>query len=964
MRRHSLFLLQGRDVQIHTLETMQSWSAAGLLHPVSFLDLDDVREGALIQDLTHRVLTGGSLSDPVPLLDWLAGNYCDVLRLVTLHTATQQDEETDGVRKAEHLRSDLEQWTGPQQRVVALACFLVDPEQAQFRLRSALPTWSANLVISPTDQALPSGAAAPVRATTSTGDANLVFAQLASQNLCTVGGAWRFMEDGPMDAARPDSQAAGVQVVRSFVRCVAIEDPTPGLTDKALRPTTIDGRAGWQVPQARPGLVPATPAAVFAGEAAEQLGARHAGFLDAELLDPPTPRPRRQLRLWAALKMFFGYLVKGAKAAPRLIIDNAVAAASTAASTIATNAIFGTASEYEIKVGRPRQRLTADTEALQRAIEAAVRIADPTSTFMPPATRELWQEYLRVGIALVDGSAMPPDQTRPQIGDAPAVIQSPSEVVASPEHEEHVVPGRLLDQFSDSRLSVGDPLGILLTLDILRARESVLAGTNQPVEGPLGSETPAPSDAPPLVAPGTETSADAAVPPPETTDPSETKRRKDLEECQREISDIEQWMAAIGQPYSWRIGLRVAHALREAQGRFLLASALLQQLAQPKMNESEIRAKRIWRALGAGAAVAVVAVALGILGWVDWDWAGPIAVIGFLLGFIISFRSFVSDVREQFRMIHAYESGIDELEETRKAFAHYARETLRLSSVYWQYLQWTPVLGAVLHKPFAAVPPDFEAAPQSVITDSPKSTRVGTATKDPVKVEALTSQARQRIFTRGWAFRCWEASAELLLEDFRTRNAISVPLDPFDENLRQRLGALEYLRSGFERGAYGAASRREPVASTRELVTSRGLSSLTSEVLVDGSDPYPDAPAPPGSDPADGLFRELLPSVADGPFAASLWRSGGLVAPVDVRRRIISMEREWRLAVADNREEHRSEDVVFTDAYPIRRQGQLVFAAARVDLSEPCAPHELVMFEDIEDGPSIVVAEHLDDDGD
>ena len=242
MRRHSLFLLQGRDVQIHTLETMQSWSAAGLLHPVSFLDLDDVREGALIQDLTHRVLTGGSLSDPVPLLDWLAGNYCDVLRLVTLHTATQQDEETDGVRKAEHLRSDLEQWTGPQQRVVALACFLVDPEQAQFRLRSALPTWSANLVISPTDQALPSGAAAPVRATTSTGDANLVFAQLASQNLCTVGGAWRFMEDGPMDAARPDSQAAGVQVVRSFVRCVAIEDPTPGLTDKALRPTTIASR--------------------------------------------------------------------------------------------------------------------------------------------------------------------------------------------------------------------------------------------------------------------------------------------------------------------------------------------------------------------------------------------------------------------------------------------------------------------------------------------------------------------------------------------------------------------------------------------------------------------------------------------------------------------------------------------------------------------------------------------------
>jgi hypothetical protein len=252
------------------------------------------------------------------------------------------------------------------------------------------------------------------------------------------------------------------------------------------------------------------------------------------------------------------------------------------------------------------------------------------------------------------------------------------------------------------------------------------------------------------------------------------------------------------------------------------------------------------------------------------------------------------------------------------------------------------VLAGILHDPFAGVPPHRERPEQTVISNSPKSTRVGTAAKDPVKVEALTSQARQRIFTRGWIIRCWESASGYLIDDFRVRNAISVPTDPFDENLRQRIGLLEYLRAGFEQGAYGTATRREPVASTGELITSSGLSSLTTKVLVDGTDPYPDAPAPPNSDPADGLFRELLPSVADGPFPASLWRSGGLSASVGVHRRIIAMERDWRSAGDGS-----NEDVVFTDAYPIRRDGQLVFAAARVDLSEPCAPSELVMFEDV-----------------
>jgi hypothetical protein len=416
-------------------------------------------------------------------------------------------------------------------------------------------------------------------------------------------------------------------------------------------------------------------------------------------------------------------------------------------------------------------------------------------------------------------------------------------------------------------------------------------------------------------------------------------------------------MAGFGQPYSWRIGLRLAESLSAAQLRFLDAATRLQQLTRPESVDSEIRVKRIWQALGVGTAIALVYILLGVFHRVDWRTAGPVAAVAFLVGFVVSFRSFVNDIRERFRLVHAYESGIDEMEETARAFGHYSREVLRLSSVYWQYQQWTPVLAGILHDPFAGALPVRERPEATVITDSPKSTRVGTAEPNPVKLEALTNQARHHIFTRGWTYRCWEAAIASISGDFRSRNAIDAAVDPFDENLRQRTGLLEYLRAGFEHGAYGAASRKDPVESTGQLITSSGLGSLTTTVLVDGMTPYPDPSAPAGADPADGLFRELVPSAADGPFAASLWRKHGLGASVDVHRRIVAMEREWSTEVAPT-------GSVFIDAYPIRQDGQLIFAAARVDLSEPCSPTELIMFEDIEEASANESVIPIDPEGD
>ena len=250
------------------------------------------------------------------------------------------------------------------------------------------------------------------------------------------------------------------------------------------------------------------------------------------------------------------------------------------------------------------------------------------------------------------------------------------------------------------------------------------------------------------------------------------------------------------------------------------------------------------------------------------------------------------------------------------------------------------------------------AAPRqpTIIANAPRSTRSATAAGDPVRLETLTHEARRRIFTPGWAVRCWEAGLGFLVADFQSRYAIEESLDIFDENVRKRSGALEYVREGFLQGAHGSACRESPERATREMITSCPLGSLTSTVLVDGTTLDPDAPAPAGADPAEGIFSEILPSAADGSFPASLWRKEGLTASVDVAERIVALLPGWRDRVPDGS--------TYLDTTPVQHDGQLLFAAARVDLSSPCAPAELKMFRDaVEPESPVKEARELIDDG-
>ncbi len=938
-RRHTIFLLQGKSVQQRTVELLTGWSAAGLVQTASFLDLDAPAGPAgpgewdhtIVREAEHFVLSDGELGSPVLVLDWLADNFCDVIRLVALHTAEQPGAEADGVRKAELIRQGLQHYRGVRQMVVPISCFLVDEELTKLDAESVLPTWSANLVISPTDQALPDGSATPIRAQLSDGKPDPRYAAVAAQALCTIGGVWSFMGEGPFDHNRTDSVAAGCRVIRTFVRTLDLPDPTPRITHRVLEP--LGGSAGlagtWPDPQGRP-YVPAIPAISFSQEAAQQLCERYSRTvnlreLPAAVVPEPTP-----VGFWTAVRMFFQFMVRGFVTLPRIFADTIVERASRAASSMATNRLFGEQSGYLVEVGPRRSLPPVSGESAQTAMETAARLVSPNDTYMPPATRDLLGELLRIGTALLDGGDMPPEQVPPRIGDVSAFIPDPSDIAVAPSHPTLTIPGSLVGQEEDVVLRGHDPLTAVRIRELLQAEcrqlaaddgQSARADATSPGSG---DGTPQPDD---------EAADESAA----SDDTASVSRR--LSNTADQISRIDSWIAGTRRPFTWLVGERIALPLTVAQMRAYSAASRLGE--RPEIQQVRIPDRlSALRALGIAALLSLCTWAVTPLGVWKWRTALFLSIALLLTGALVAYRQFYRRLKQEFQILHRQEVEIEELNRAARELQHYSFEALRLGSLYWQYERWAAVLAGALHRPFGSIA-DTEAAVDEprLISDGPRSARSATAIPDPQLVERLCNLARRRVYTQGWNYRALQAGISSLTEQLGKERSLApeARLDPFDDNDRQNSGTLERLQHAYRHGAHGVAARAEPNRRTADLTSNSPMQQLTSEVLVKGTDRYPDAAAPPDADPTDGFIQELFPSPHEQSFPVSLWQDAGLRAPADVEERIIICQ--------DSLHDASVPQTRFLPAAAVRNGKRLLFAAARLDLSYACPPEALVLFE-------------------
>jgi hypothetical protein len=265
---------------------------------------------------------------------------------------------------------------------------------------------------------------------------------------------------------------------------------------------------------------------------------------------------------------------------------------------------------------------------------------------------------------------------------------------------------------------------------------------------------------------------------------------------------------------------------------------------------------------------------------------------------------------------------------------------MRLASLYWQVQEWTKVISGLVHNPFGQRPAEPEVGEPLVLDSAPLSVRTATATTEKDRLEILVNSVRRSVFTRGWLTEAARASIVAAAENLQLRMAMPSTPDPFGDRWRRSSGALQHLVAGVEVGEHGRIIRMSQSNSIQEQVLGTPLSSLINSVKVNGEVDYPDVTAPPNADPATGLFDEILAAdrVDRIQFQPSMWTNRGLGVTGDPRISETIIAATPGMEVGDGGYRRR------VLSRPMVHDGRLLLAAARIDISEPCEPHDLAIF--------------------
>lgn len=930
-------------------EQLTAWSKAGLLRRLGFVDHQALQGDGRLERLPQTVLEGGEVRS-VDLFDWLAGNYCDLTRILAVHTDPTRNESVAVLKAAERCHQEVRARQGPQQRLVQIACYLGAPGHGEYDTKAVGPAFQ-NLVIVPVDQAMPGSGASPLAPREGEQPASR-FASVAAQTIATISGAWLFQQEGALDDSTSGSAQTGIRVVRSYVRTLDVPDPVPELTDRTLNRELVDGGSGWPLPTGAASVVPANPPEHFARAAAKDLAGRHSDAIGLHRVAPPRAIETTPVRLLAAIRMFGSYLLTGLRAAPRLAVHRL----SSAASVAATSAMFGQNSQFQIVVGRSSIRQPpSDLETVERTVSLALRDAEPAANYLPPPCVDLWREYALVGTALVDGSDLPPGLTRPSVGDSRAVIQQPGLVVADPAHPSFEIspsafgsshgPTTVIDAF--------DPRSVLVVRrDLVRIAGQ--AANDSDSESDPGDDDAFGDEADDDAPAGDSSPVAAAAEEKAEEGSSATDRQRRL--ATRALSELGDWVADIESTYSWKLGESIAGPLLEAEEATAAAAAVLSQGApQQPSSDLDVRTK-VLSSIGMSLLFGLIVGGWMYLTESRWQDCVVVGVVCVLIGLVIGFVSYLRALRRQFQAVHRYNQRIEDLNHAYEAFTKYSREVLRLSSLYWQYQRWTRVLAGLLHRPFGQPLPANDPGSALMISSEALAVRSAVAQLDQRGLDSKVHGLRRATFTIGWLQRAWGEAEGGITNEFCRDRAMDEPPDPLEDTLRRRSGLLDHLVAAVQTDEHGRVSRRNRTARIRELVSAYSLERIVRDVSIDGIDPYPDAIAPTNAREGDGLFGELIDFDAEGPqrYHHELWSSHGLDSSATVADSIVQttpflaeeVEQVERVEEV-GRQLHQSVSVKATS--PLQHAGRTLYGSSRVDLSETCQAKDLVLFRETAD---------------
>jgi hypothetical protein len=680
-------------------EVLSDLSSVGLVEPFLWVSSDSV-EQAHVSALS--VADGHQMGTTLQAV--AMGGQVDRVRLVVLvpvvHGATLVDSQT------EQMVADLLANTMggiPLTRIRAIVTRVGDTTTTRYLGRVG---WH-NVLLAPEQSAGPRLGHSLLQAT----DDVLEIGRQSAVAIAGLCGLWAGVAESPLDTESIDP-GESVRVARSYFR--------------RLQSTALERQLRQKVTATSESLplpVEGGSTSVYIDDntlatntMAKALWARH-----QDVLRGPRETQRKgsaaAVGVWAALKMFFGFLWATLKNAPQNWYRATVVKVSSRAAGAVHGLVFGESpSAYAVVVnGVTSTGLPASWLDLGEAAESLEDILQETGEDREHHAISdlsgLWKEYCAGAFTLADGgervSGLPPVQ----IGTQRAVLRTVDLCVPSPSTRFTAIPGHLAARIEVDGVDAYD----VLAINNLHQRLVQLQS-----EPALGLEVGGTIDA------------------------------------------LSTWNNAQKGSYASRVGsvlgesiVRTGDEIRGLLDRLRAAGASedtpLLIAAQQK------RLARGLRIIGivALALIAATAVILS-LGIIELFMAVIIAVLAIVVWFVASVMVFLRGQRELFRLLNGRRELIANSEVMRRNLRQAVRDLRRLTDAYSQYLAWSRLLGIVLEAPLGRAPEASEDGAR-LSSDLPLSVRLGSAAVNQDALANAVVALRRDIFRTGWLTEPWEA---------------------------------------------------------------------------------------------------------------------------------------------------------------------------------------------------------------
>jgi hypothetical protein len=776
MRALTLVVAGPRPPANDVEEVLASWLRAGLLQPTLWVERDAAKAvegaGALV---AWRL--GEGRETPVSIIDELARHDLRTVRLLAAHLAVDREADPSLLGAADDLASTLQDFLAPTQRLERLNVLIPASGVTQLDPRLVGDPAIKHLVVSPEDRVSDRHASRQLLWPDGgySGHAALAIATIA-------GLWWATGDDAPFDREHFTSSAERAQTVvtRSFARVLRAGKLGDRVTAEVFERRRTEAWTAAAVDAAD-----APNPEQLISELADQIGQVEGQAISYRPAQPLATPPRRTVGVLEAFSMMLRFIVGKLRGAPSQIAGRVAEGVRRAVEGFAQNVTFGRDSLVEVGFGgRSSDAPMSRMPRLLAADHAAQLLRDLGRSASPPATASLWHVLRRVSFGLIDAGPFPEEVDPPTDGARRLVVGDGTFVVADPE-----------DRFELNRTTLGamHPLPAwalepIPAWDVARLKDlRQLLSEEQQLAERGGQRESALSD------------DDAEIEP----DPELAQRLASL------LVDLERYAQRHGTSLLWRLSDQLASALKQASTSFLSALKRVREGA-PSEDDNKMKLAARWLRrrwillLVLALLIPAAAWYASERGWWDPLWT-PVIVVAALVWLVGWFVSFISYQRRVFQIQYEHDRRHHEYLNAIVRAEHDAGETVRLASLYDQYLDWAAVIAWMVHHPegrFARVEDDQLPNPEQ----APLALRVAEGEPSVETLRRTSAVIGRGVFSRGWLGGLFGEYARGSIEALK--HELGLPPDAPDPDPDRDLAGSppprRFIRNQVETGSHAA----------------------------------------------------------------------------------------------------------------------------------------------------------------